>query len=108
MERRSTPMDVRLAAAIADDDLNVAEFCREQQISRSTFYKWRNRYRTEGLAGLEERSRRPRTVRPRMPEGIENRIVELRKSLTEDGLDAGAASIRSYLIVEGVDGVPSE
>ena len=28
-------------------------------VSRKTFYKWVARYRTEGLDGLEERSRRP-------------------------------------------------
>lgn len=101
-------MDVRLTAAVADYGLNVAGFCREQGISRSTFYKWRARYRNEGLAGLEERSRRPKTTGPRLGSDIEERIVELRKSLTEEGLDEGPASIRSYLINERWDSVPSE
>jgi transposase InsO family protein len=100
-------MDVRLLAAVADDGLNVAEFCRDQGISRSTFYKWRVRYRTEGLAGLEERSRRPNTVNPRIAAQLEDRIVELRKLLSEEGLDAGSVSIRQYLVGEGIDPAPS-
>ena len=99
-------MDVRLAAAAAGIS-NVAEFCRDQGISRSTFYKWRNRYRVEGLPGLEERSRRPKSSRPSMPSDIEDRIVELRKQLTEDGFDAGPASIHGYLRLEDWDLVPS-
>ena len=108
MARESTPMDVKLTAAVADDDLNVAEFCREQGISTSTFYKWRNRYREEGLAGLEERSRKPKSAGPRMAAAVENRIVELRKSLSEEGLDAGSATIRFHLVNENFDPVPSE
>lgn len=105
---KETAMDVRLAAAVADGSLNVTEFCREQGISRSTFYKWRNRFRSEGLAGLEERSRKPKTTGPRMETATENRIVELRKSLAEAGLDAGPATIRVHLINENFDFVPSE
>jgi transposase-like protein len=101
-------MDVKLTAAIADENLNVSVFCGEQGVSRSTFYKWRNRYRREGLAGLEERSRRPLTSSPRMPADLEDRIVELRKMLADDGLDAGAATIEGHLVDEGWDPVPSE
>ncbi len=39
---------------------NVAQLCREYGISRKTGYKWLGRARAEGLAGLRERSRRPR------------------------------------------------
>ena len=54
-------MDVRLRAAIASEELNVAAFCREHGVSRQTFYAWRRRYRAEGLEGLEPRSRAPKT-----------------------------------------------
>lgn len=101
-------MDVKLTAAVADASLNVSRFCVDQGISRSTFYKWRGRYRMEGLAGLEERSSRPTTSGPRMTADVEDRIVELRKTLTENGLDAGAATIWGHLVDEGWDPVPSE
>ena len=35
------------------------ELCAEFHVSRKTGYKWRERYRREGAAGLRERSRRP-------------------------------------------------
>ena len=101
-----TGMDVRLAAAVADL-ANVSEFCREQGIARSTFYRWRARYRDDGLAGLEERSRRPLSAAPLMAGDVEDRIVQLRKQLTDDGFDAGPASIHDYLRLEAWDPVPS-
>ena len=62
MARCYTAMDVKLAAAVTEV-VNVAAFCRDQGISRSSFYKWRTRFRDEGLAGLDDRSRRPLTSR---------------------------------------------
>lgn len=38
---------------------NVAKTCRYYGISRSTFYKWLERYQEEGEGGLRDRSRRP-------------------------------------------------
>ena len=43
------------------DGANIRELCRRFGISRQTAYKWLERYRREGLAGLNERSRRPKT-----------------------------------------------
>jgi len=106
MGRSVTAMDVRLAAAAADL-ANVSEFCREQGISRTTFYKWRTRYRNDGLSGLEEKSRRPLSSRPLMASDVEDRIVQLRKQLTDQGYDAGPASIHDYLRLEAWDAVPS-
>ncbi|WP_159233874.1 helix-turn-helix domain-containing protein, partial [Mycolicibacterium vanbaalenii] len=59
MAQKVTAMDIRAATAFAGQIDNVAQFCREQQISRQTFYKFRNRFAQEGLGGLEERTRRP-------------------------------------------------
>ena len=52
-------MDIRAATALAGQVVNVSEFCREHQISRQTFYKYRRRFGQHGLAGLQEQSRRP-------------------------------------------------
>ena len=50
------------------DNVNFHELCRRFGISRPTGYKWRRRYRTDGQAGLVERSRRPQRS-PRSPGG---------------------------------------
>ncbi len=102
-------MDVRLLAAVCGelDGLNVAGLCREHGISRKTFYKWRARYQTHGLEGLEPRSRRPNRSPTRFADHVEDAIVECRKQLLSDGFDAGAASIAWHLRGR-VSPVPSE
>jgi transposase-like protein len=42
-------------------DRNMSRLCRRYNISRKTGYKWLARYREEGLEGLAERSRRPKS-----------------------------------------------
>ena len=50
-----------------------------------------------GEAGLQPRSRRPRGSPHRISEDLEEEIVELRKHLAEEGLDAGAHTISFHL-----------
>jgi transposase InsO family protein len=101
-------MDVRLMAALASDGVNVSAFCREHGISRETFYAWRRRYRAGGLAGLEARSRAPRSSPQRISVEVEEAIVALRKELVELGVDAGAGTIQWHLGRRGTRRVPSE
>lgn len=101
-------MDVRLRAAVASEDLNVAAFCREHGVSRETFYAWRRRYRAEGLAGLEVRSRAPKTSPQRVDAEAEEAIVALRKELADLGTDNGPGTIQWHLGQRGGLRVPSE
>jgi transposase-like protein len=57
----------------------VAEVCARHGISRASFYRCRRRYRAEGVAGLEPRSRRPRVSPGQIESVLEARIVELRR-----------------------------
>jgi transposase InsO family protein len=57
----------------------IAEVCARHGISRASFYRYRRRYREEGPAGLEPRSRRPRFSPAQIEPALEARIVELRK-----------------------------
>ena len=43
---------------------NFAELCRRYEVSRKTGYKWLQRYRQHGQAGLEEQSRKPLAFLP--------------------------------------------
>jgi transposase InsO family protein len=90
-------MDVRMRIAVADETLNVSEFCRVQGISRQTFYVWRRRYRQEGDEGLQQRSRAPKTTSQRIDPEVEDAIVQLRKELRDLGVDHGAATIQYHL-----------
>ena len=97
-------MSLRLAIAQMDlSEVNVAEFCRNHQISRDRFYTIRRRYGAEGEAGVAPRSRAPHTVANRTSAVVEDLIVTLRKRLDDDGLDAGAETIKWHLDDAGVE-----
>jgi putative transposase len=79
-------MDLRrdfVLAAIAPT-ANVAQLCRDFGISRNNAYKWIGRYKREGEAGLEDRSRRPLS-----PCGVAGetvlRLIELRRKFPNWG-----------------------
>ncbi|WP_327737398.1 IS481 family transposase [Streptomyces nojiriensis] len=58
----------------------VAHVAAEMGISRATAHKWVRRWRTEGNAGLHDRSSRPRTTPHRTPPSIEAQVCDLRQS----------------------------
>lgn len=66
-------------------------------MSASWLFKLLRRYRLEGEAGLEARSRRPKSSPTRICDVWEDEIVALRKELRDDGLDAGAETIAYHL-----------
>ncbi len=105
-------MDVKLAAGVAGTVRagEVAQFCRDQGISRQTFYKWKGRYQADGVDGLDERSRRPVTSPTQTAVEIEELVVLIRKELDDFGSDNGPWSIRQQLLarVESSDQLPSE
>jgi transposase InsO family protein len=86
---------------------NVAEFCRQQQISRATFYKWRGRFQEQGLDGLAERSRRPKSSPGQTSARVEEIVLRRRKQLLEQGLDHGPQSIEWSLQQDAMPAVPS-
>jgi transposase InsO family protein len=57
----------------------VAHVAAELGISRATGYKWWNRWRTEGPAGLVDRSSRAHRIPQRTPTPVEEQIVALRR-----------------------------
>lgn len=59
---------------------NAALTCRYFGISESCFWKWKKRYEKYGLQGLENKSKRPKTVRkPETSTDIVEKIQKLRK-----------------------------
>src|SRR6202034_3486335 len=75
----------------------VSEVARSYGVARSWVYALPARYRAEGEAAYEPRSRRPKTS----PTAISDRAVELiillRKELAGQGLDAGPHTIAWHL-----------
>jgi transposase InsO family protein len=86
-------------------ELNVTQFCREHGVSTWFFWDLRRRYRLEGEAALEPKSRAPKVVANRTSAAVEQAIVEKRKELHDAGLDCGPESIAFHL--RDLPGVPS-
>jgi transposase InsO family protein len=59
----------------------VAHVAREMGISRPTAYKWWQRWRSEGLDGLVDRSSRPKSCPHQTSAALEAQIAELRREL---------------------------
>jgi transposase InsO family protein len=74
-----------------------AEVARDYKVSRRWVHELVRRYEAEGEAGLEPRSRRPVRSPHQTSAEVEEEIVALRKTLAEQGLDAGAHTIAFHL-----------
>lgn len=75
----------------------LSELAAAHGVSRSWLYKLLARYNTYGTEGLEPRSRRPKNSPTRITDAWEERVVVLRKELSDLGVDAGASSIQTHL-----------
>jgi len=73
---------------------NKRELCRRFGISPTTLYKWSGRYSTSGLAGLEERSRRPLHSPMRTSAVVEAEVLGVRDENPAWGGRKIAASLR--------------
>jgi len=86
-----------VVTAVRLEGRTKAEVARDYGVSPRWVYELVRRFDAEGEAGLEPRSRRPRASPGRTPVEIEDEIVELRKSLLDQGFDAGAHTIAVHL-----------
>lgn len=83
--------------AVKVEGRSKSEVARDYRVSRRWVQKLVARYDLEGDAAFTPRSRRPHRSPQRVSEALEDQIVELRKQLTETGLDAGAETIAVHL-----------
>jgi transposase InsO family protein len=83
--------------ALFVDRQTPAEVARRYGVHRSWVYRLKARYRAEGEAALEPRSRRPKRSPAATPAATIELIVRLRKELAEAGLDAGPDTIVWHL-----------
>lgn len=88
-------MDLRnqFVLAATSPGANISQVCREYGVSRTNGYKWIRRFQAEGQAGLDDKSRRPKTI-----SGIDGefvlRIIELRRRYPK----WGAKKLRQILL----------
>lgn len=85
---------VEFVLVAVEADTNMSAACREFGISRKTGYKWLHRYKSAGLDGLVDQSRRPRSS----PLQLSGDAVVVLVKLHEEHEDWGPKKLRARLI----------
>ena len=83
--------------AVVTEGRSQGEVARAYGVSQGWVSKLVARYRAEGEAAFEPRSRRPKTSPSAISPGTAELIVALRKDLAGQGLDAGSQTIAWHL-----------
>lgn len=83
--------------SVTVEGLSQAETARLYDVSEATVSRWLARYRAEGDTAFEPRSRRPKTSPTATDPRVVELIVNLRRKLTEGGLDGGPVTIAWHL-----------
>ena len=96
----SKPQVIVLSVVV--QGLSKAEAARRYGVSWQWVHTLVTRYQAGGLEALEPRSRRPASNARATPHDLRERIVELRKQLDADGLDAGPVTIATHLTNAGL------
>jgi transposase InsO family protein len=84
------------------EGITVTEACRRCDVSRKTYYKWKNRFQQEGIDGLKDRSRRPKTSPKKTDAAVESEIVRIKTECPR----WGAYRIRNQLLRQNVTITP--
>ena len=86
-----------VVTAVTVEKRPVSEVAKSYGVARSWIYALLARYRAEGEAAFEPRSRRPKTSPTAISADTADLIVRLRKELSGQGLDAGPDTICWHL-----------
>src|SRR5271166_5548550 len=89
---------VRFVVAASRQEKPFRALCQEFEVSRPTGYLWLRRYPELGLAGIPERSRRPRRSPQQTADEREERVLGLRQRYP----DWGARKLQVLLRQAGV------
>jgi transposase InsO family protein len=79
--KTKTAMEQRLEFVLLANkaDANMSRLCSRFEISRRTGYKWLNRYRTQGITGLNEQSKKPNNSPGKIALQVEEAIILIRQ-----------------------------
>jgi transposase InsO family protein len=86
-----------IITAVVVEGRRPAEVATTYQVARSWVYELVARYRTEGEAAFTPRSRRPNASPTTTPASTVDAVLEVRRQLVADGLDAGPDTIVWHL-----------
>ena len=83
--------------AVVLEGRSKSAVARDYDLSRQWVHQLVTRYKADGSAAFQPRSRRPHTNARAISAALEDKIVRLRKTLDKAGYDAGAATIAEHL-----------
>lgn len=86
-----------IITAVILEGRTQADVARSYNVSKSWVSKLVTRYKKEGEAAFTPRPRTPHTSPSKTPPEVITRIIDLRKHLTSNGLDAGPDTIAWHL-----------
>ncbi|HEX2510107.1 MAG TPA: helix-turn-helix domain-containing protein [Microvirga sp.] len=93
METCAVDERMRFVLAVERRDEPLAAVCRRFRVSRRIGYKWLDRYREEGVAGLADRSRAPR----HHPRAVSAAIAEHCRAVRRAHPTWGPVKVRAFL-----------
>ena len=83
-----------LCRQAVEPGVNLRELCRQRKVQPRILYKWLDRYRREGSAGLSDRSRRPLSSPSKTEADVEAAVLAVRRENPVWGGRKIAASLR--------------
>lgn len=87
-------LSVRIKLAVIElaNHISVSETCRELNVPRSSFYRWKKKFDMEGRSGLYRKKPIPYYQPTRTPPEVVEKILEIRKEY-----QLGSLRIKYYL-----------
>lgn len=112
MSGEAMPWDVKdvverrleLVEAMLIPGVNVTRLCEHFGVSTKTAYKWKHRYEADGVDGLADQSRAPRSSPNKTDPRVEEQVCDVRGEFPL----WGARKLKKVLTRRGVTGLPVE
>ena len=94
-----------IARSLAGDKIDV--ICRDLPCAKSWLYKWKARSQADDLAWAKSLSPQPQHKPSQLPQRIQQRVVELRRTSPPSGKPARAEAIQQELKQQRIKPIPS-
>ena len=94
-----------IARYLAGEKIDV--ICRDLHCSKSWLYKWKARYQADDPEWARSLSTQPQHKPSQLPQRMQQRVVELRRTWAPSGKPVSAEAIQQELQQQGIQPIPS-
>jgi transposase len=94
-----------IARYLAGEKIDV--ICRDLHCSKSWLYKWKARYQADDPEWAQSLSTQPQQKPSQLPQRMQQRVVELRRTWAPSGKPVSAEAIQQELQQQGIQPIPS-